>query len=49
MSANCTPSLEDITVTKRLQQAGEILGVELIDHLIATSNQFTSLREKGYF
>lgn len=48
VSANCMPSPEDITVTKRLQQAGEILGVELIDHLIVTSNQFTSLREKGY-
>ncbi|MFJ7913757.1 MULTISPECIES: hypothetical protein [unclassified Lysinibacillus] len=29
MSANCTPSPEDITVIKRLQQAGEILGVEI--------------------
>ncbi|WP_235473612.1 JAB domain-containing protein [Lysinibacillus macroides] len=31
VSANCTSSPEDIRVTKRLQQAGEILGVELID------------------
>ncbi|KOY80643.1 hypothetical protein ADM90_15700 [Lysinibacillus macroides] len=49
VSANCTSSPEDIRVTKRLQQAGEILSVELIDHLIVTSNKFTSLKERGYF
>lgn len=48
MSASCTPSPEDVTVTKRLQQAGEIIGVALLDHLIVTSNQFISLKEKGY-
>ncbi|MEK5231248.1 JAB domain-containing protein [Lysinibacillus sp. FSL K6-0232] len=47
--SNCTPSPEDEVVTERLQQAGEIIGVELLDHLIVTSNQFISLKEKSYF
>lgn len=47
-SGICTPSLEDIDVTERLKQAGELLGVELLDHLIVCENDFLSLKEKGY-
>lgn len=43
-----TPSPEDIEVTKRLMQAGEILGIEVIDHLIVGEGEFVSLKEKGY-
>lgn len=43
-----TPSPEDIDVTKRLQEAGFIIGIELIDHLIIGDHQFISLKEKGY-
>ena len=42
------PSPEDIDVTKRLTQAGEILGVELLDHLILCTDTFRSLKESGY-
>ncbi|MEK4713568.1 JAB domain-containing protein [Sporosarcina sp. FSL K6-5500] len=42
------PSPEDIEVTKRLTQAGEILGVELLDHLILCTDSFHSLKESGY-
>ena len=42
------PSPEDIDVTKRLTQAGEILGVELLDHLILCSDSFHSLKESGH-
>lgn len=47
-SGNCTPSPEDIDVTQRLKDAGELLGVELLDHLIISENDFLSLKEKGY-
>lgn len=43
-----TPSPEDIEVTKRLLEAGFIIGIELIDHVIIGDHQFISLKEKGY-
>lgn len=43
------PSLEDIEVTKRLAEAGSVMGVELIDHVIIGDHRFISLKEKGYF
>lgn len=43
-----TPSTEDIEVTKRLKEAGNILGIDLIDHLILCTDNFTSLKETGY-
>ncbi|CAM5217805.1 DNA replication and repair protein RadC OS=Ureibacillus acetophenoni OX=614649 GN=SAMN05877842_102348 PE=3 SV=1 [Ureibacillus acetophenoni] len=43
-----TPSPEDIDVTKRLQEAGYIIGIDLIDHIIIGDHQFISLKEKGY-
>ncbi|WP_198038741.1 RadC family protein [Planococcus lenghuensis] len=46
-SGNPTPSPEDIDVTKRLAEAGSIVGVELLDHVIIGDHQFTSLKEKG--
>ncbi len=44
-----TPSAEDIDVTKRIEEAGYIMGIELIDHVIIGDHQFISLKEKGYF
>ena len=48
-SGNATPSPEDIEVTKRLQEAGFIIGIELVDHLIIGDHQFISLKEKGIY
>jgi len=48
-SGEATPSEDDLTVTKRLVKAGEILGIELIDHLIITLAGFTSMKEKALF
>ena len=48
-SGEATPSEDDLTVTKRLIRAGEILGIELIDHLIITLAGFTSMKEKALF
>ncbi len=44
-----TPSPEDIDVTLRLQAAGEILGIDLLDHLIVNDIAYLSLKEKGIF
>ncbi|MEI4769414.1 DNA repair protein RadC [Psychrobacillus sp. FJAT-51614] len=47
-SGNPSPSSEDIDVTKRLLEAGQIMGIELLDHVIIGDHQFISLKEKGY-
>ncbi|MER2170843.1 DNA replication and repair protein RadC [Paenisporosarcina quisquiliarum] len=47
-SGNPTPSTEDIDVTKRLYEAGLLMGIELLDHVIIGDHQFISLKEKGY-
>ncbi|QIC47166.1 DNA repair protein RadC [Lysinibacillus sphaericus] len=44
----CDPSPEDISVTERLKEACEIIGVDLLDHLIICSDSFKSLKEAGY-
>lgn len=44
-----TPSPEDIDVTNRLFEAGLIVGVDLLDHVIIGDHQFISMKEKGYF
>jgi len=41
------PSREDISTTKTLIEAGEILGVQVIDHLIVSSNGSQSIRESN--
>jgi DNA repair protein RadC len=43
-----TPSREDIHTTKRIKEAGEIIGIELLDHLIITESSYLSLKEEGY-
>lgn len=47
-SGNPTPSPEDIDVTNRLKEAGFIIGIELLDHIIIGDHQFISMKEKGY-
>ncbi len=47
-SGNTDPSTEDIEVTKRLKEAGKIIGIEVLDHLIVSPTEYTSLREAGY-
>lgn len=47
-SGDVTPSKEDINITERLKEAGKILGIELIDHIIVGSNSsYYSFKEKG--
>ncbi|MEB6550156.1 DNA repair protein RadC [Heyndrickxia sporothermodurans] len=48
-SYNCEPSSEDIQMTRRLVEVGEIVGVPILDSLIVSGNgNYTSLKEKGY-
>ncbi len=46
-SGDPNPSREDLDVTKRMSQAGEILGIEVLDHLIIGDNRYISLKERG--
>jgi len=41
------PSEEDKAITQQLKKAGEILGIELIDHIIFTQDNYLSLKEKN--
>ncbi|MCM2675167.1 RadC family protein [Alkalicoccobacillus plakortidis] len=47
-SGDPTPSREDIDVTKRLYEAGRVLGIELLDHIIIGDRTFISLKEQGH-
>lgn len=44
-SGDPKPSEEDLTITRRLHEAGRILGIELMDHVIVGATDFYSLRE----
>lgn len=46
-SGSATPSPEDIEVTLRLQEAGVIIGIELLDHVIIGNHQYISMKEQG--
>ena len=47
-SGDPSPSGEDVAVTRQLVQAGEILGIEMLDHIIIGSNErFVSLKQTG--
>lgn len=47
-SGDPTPSREDIEVTKRLVECGQIIGIEVLDHIIIGDHKFVSLKEKGH-
>ncbi len=46
-SGDPSPSREDMEVTKRLTEAGKLLGIEVLDHLVIGDNKYVSFREKG--
>jgi DNA repair protein RadC len=46
-SGDPSPSKDDIELTRRLVKAGELLGIEVLDHLIIAEHSFLSLKEKG--
>ena len=46
-SGDPTPSPEDVEVTRQLVEAGKLLDIEVLDHLIIGQQRFVSLRERG--
>lgn len=47
-SGDPTPSREDIAVTHTLREAGEVVGITLLDHVIIGDGKYISLKEQGY-
>lgn len=47
-SGDPTPSREDIEVTRTLHKAGELVGIQLLDHVIIGEDRYISLKEAGY-
>jgi DNA repair protein RadC len=47
-SGDVQPSREDVALTERLCQAGTLLGIEILDHLIIGHNTFLSMKEQEY-
>jgi len=48
-SQDPSPSPEDINITERLAEAGVLLGIEVLDHVIIGGDKFYSLKEHGHF
>ncbi|WP_026263470.1 RadC family protein [Paenibacillus sanguinis] len=46
-SGDPTPSPEDILLTRRLCEAGEIVGIDVLDHIVIGDGKFVSLKEQG--
>lgn len=46
-SGDPSPSVADVEVTQRLSQAGRLLGIDLLDHVIVAGGRSRSLREEG--
>ena len=47
-SGDPTPSREDIQTTHRMKEAGNLMGIRLMDHIIIGDNRYISLAEQGY-
>ncbi len=46
-STDPTPSPDDVAVTRAIVQAGKLLDIDVLDHLVICSNRFVSLKERG--
>ena len=46
-SGDPTPSEEDIIITARIREAGDLIGINLLDHVIIGNNCYTSFYESG--
>lgn len=46
-SGDPTPSADDVSVTKRIVEAGALLGIEVLDHVVIARRGVASLRERG--
>lgn len=48
-SGDPTPSEDDVKLTKRLADVGEIMGIEVLDHIIICDTCYSSMKSKGMF
>lgn len=48
-SGDPTPSQEDIQLTAQIREAGNLIGIRLLDHIIIGDASYVSLRERGLF
>ncbi len=48
-SGDPTPSEDDVRLTKRLVEVGEIIGIEVLDHIIICDTCYSSMKSKGVF
>jgi DNA repair protein RadC len=46
-SGDPTPSPEDVTLTRTVVQAGKLMDIDCLDHLVIGEGRFVSLKEKG--
>jgi DNA repair protein RadC len=46
-TGDATPSQEDISITRRLREAGEIMGIRVLDHVIVGDGEYVSFVERG--
>ena len=46
-SGDCTPSPDDVAVTRAMVQAGKLLDIQVLDHLVIGKGRFVSLKERG--
>ncbi len=46
-SGDPEPSSEDINITKRVKEAGELVGIDVLDHIIVGDSGYVSLKERG--
>ena len=48
-SGDPTPSADDLALTARLKQAGSVLGIKALDHVVIGEGRYVSLVDKGQF
>ena len=48
-SGDATPSKEDIEITRRLRETGDIMGVRVLDHIIIGKGRYVSFVDDGYW
>lgn len=46
-SGDVTPSRQDVSITEKIKEAGELLGIPLTDHIVIGNNTYTSFRQCG--
>ena len=46
-SSDTSPSQDDIELTRRVVKAGDILGIDVLDHVIISKEDFLSIKERG--